>query len=390
MPEPLRPLAGLRVVDVTTSLAGPYCTQILGALGADVVKVEAPGTGDAARAWGPPFWDGVGAMFVAANAGKRSLAVSLRSEDGREAVRRVVDGADVVVVALRPGLAEQLGLDEETLRTRRPKLVYVNIGAFGRTGPLADRPGYDPLMQAFAGIVSVTGEPDRPGVRSGASLIDIGTGVWAALGVLASLLAGGPHRVDVSLYETALGLLNAQVVGYLASGESPGRHGTAYPLISPYEVYPTRDGELMILAGSEGLWARLRAELDLPDDPRFATNPLRVEHREELRALIAERLRAADSATWLERLERAGVPVAPVNDVATAVDHPQTAAIGILQQLGGFTTVGVPLSADGERPAFGSEPPQLGEHSAEILREAGYSEEEVVALVAAGTIQCGP
>ncbi|MDX6399797.1 MAG: CoA:oxalate CoA-transferase, partial [Gaiellaceae bacterium] len=316
------PLEGVRVVDVTSSLAGPYCTEILGALGADVIKVERPDRGDEARAWGPPFWEGSSVMFYAANLNKRSLALDLKR--GRDVLLRLVDSADVFLQSLRPGTAARLGFGEEDLHARNPGLVYCDIGAFGRTGPLRERPGYDPLLQAFSGIMSVTGEPDRPGVRVGASIIDQGTGMWAALGILAALHAGGGHTVDVSLFETAIGLLPYQVTAYLAGGGVPSRHGTAFPLISPYQVFHARDGDVMIAAGNDGLFARLCSALGLTElttDTRFATNPDRVAHREELATLIQERLRDEPFADLLERLERAGVPAAPVNDVGDAADH---------------------------------------------------------------------
>ncbi len=357
------PLDGIRVVDVTASLAGPSCTQLLAALGADVVKIE-PRDGDHARAWGPPFVGGAGVLFFAANAGKQSLVVDLEADV--DTVLSLVDEADVFVQSLRPGLAERRGLGADALRARNPRLVYCSIGAYGTSGPLAGRPGYDPLMQAASGMMSVTGEPGGPPVRSGVSLIDFATGQWAAIGILAALLerreTGAGRTIDTSLYETSLALLASQIATYAETGEAPGRHGSAFPLIAPYEVFPTSDGALMIVAGSDGLWERLRAALELPDDERFRTNPDRVRHRAELAAFLAERLRTRTSDEWEAELTAAGVPVSPLRDVGEAVEHEQTRALGILQQLGGGTTVSPPLSVDGERLRHRTPPPTLGDY----------------------------
>jgi crotonobetainyl-CoA:carnitine CoA-transferase CaiB-like acyl-CoA transferase len=384
-----KPLADRRVLDLTSSLAGPYCTQILAALGADVVKVEHPERGDEARAWGPPFFEGGSVMFFAANAGKRSLALDVKAGAGREVLLRLSEHADVFIQSLRPGTAERLGLGPEDLRGRNEQLVYCSIGAFGRSGPLADRPGYDPLMQAAGGIISVTGEPDRPGVRVGTSLVDQATGMWAALAILASLYDERGRTIDLSLYETALALVPYQLADVLAGGRPPARHGTAFPLIAPYQVFATSDGELMIAAANDRLFEAFCIAVGLPelaDDARFSTNPLRVENRDALTPVVADRIRTKTSDDWLERLRVAGVPAAPVQDVAQVADSEQTAALEIFQHLAGRQSVSPPFSLDGERVRYSSPPPLLGEHSVEVLAEAGYSEAEISELLSTGIV----
>jgi crotonobetainyl-CoA:carnitine CoA-transferase CaiB-like acyl-CoA transferase len=394
---PFAPLSGTRVLDLTSSLAGPWCTQALAALGADVVKVERPGRGDEAREWGSPFSDGASVIFFAANAGKRSLALELRSDAGREALLRLAERSDVLIQSLRPGAAARLGLSADDVHARNRALVYCSIGAFGRAGPARERPGYDPLIQAAAGLMSLTGEPDGPPVRSGTSVVDLATGTWAALAIVAALVeraATGRGRVlDLSLYETALALVPYQLADYLATGTVAGRHGSAFPLIVPYQVFAAGDGRgLMVAAGNDRLFASLCTALDLSalaSDPRFATNPLRVRHRDELVPLLAARLEERTASEWLERLERAGVPVSPVHDVAEVATNAQTSALGILQELGGRVSVAPPFSVDGERIRHRFRPPRLGEHSSEVLAEAGYPDDDVRALVAAGVVGLG-
>lgn len=363
---PPRPLAGLRVVEVAQNLAGPFCARILGDLGARVTKVEPIG-GDAARHWGPPFVGGVGAIFAAANGGKEHVTLDLRDDGDRRTLLALVEGADVLVEALRPGALEALGLGWATLHARNPALILASVAAYGAEGPLADLPGYEPLMQAHAGMMSTTGEADGDPVRVGTSVVDMGTGMWCALGVMAALRerdrTGRGMRVGAALFDTALTWSGYHLLAAAEAGAVAGRHGTRLPMICPYGAFPVRDGRLMIAVGSDALFRRLCGALGLGDlaaDPDLATNPGRVAARARVEAGVSRATRRHTRDALLALLREAGVPAAPILDVGEVMDEPQTTASGMLPELppgSGRRGLALPLRFDGRRLPTPAPPP---------------------------------
>jgi crotonobetainyl-CoA:carnitine CoA-transferase CaiB-like acyl-CoA transferase len=377
----VRPFANLTVLEISNSVAAPFAGQIFSELGARLIKVEKP-TGDDARGWGPPFWEGASAYFQALNRNKLSVVCDLRDpHDVSSLTDLILEDVDIVIQNLRPKQVEKLGIDGPTLLQKKPSLIYCNLGAFGRVGPLQDKPGYDPLMQAFGGIMSTTGEPGRPAVRVGASLVDMGTGMWAVIGCLAAVLerqqTGRGRVVDVSLFETASCWVSLMASQYLASGELAQRQGSGASGIVPYKGYTTSDGELVIAAGSDKLFRSLAKVLKnehWADDPRFIDNPSRVRNKDALYALIDPLIAAQRTEYWIEVLESAGIPCAPVNNLAQMLAHPQTQALGLVQAVPGTSMkfLGLPLSFDGQRPAPSAAPPKLGEHT-ELLKRRPHA-----------------
>ncbi|RYY92993.1 MAG: CoA transferase [Comamonadaceae bacterium] len=367
------PLAGHVVIELGHSVAAPFAGQILADLGAEVIKIEKPG-GDDARHWGPPFVDGAAATFQALNRAKRSLVLDLRDPASFAQLNALIDErADVVLQNMRPGQVESLGIDAATLRARKPALVYCNLGAFGSVGPLADRPGYDPLMQAFGGIMSVVGEPGGNPVRVGPSIVDMGSGMWAAMGIVSLLMrrmtTGEGGVVDVSLFETAAAWMTMYSAQYLASGTVPGKNGSGQTGIVPYRAYRTADGDLVVAAGNDGTFRKLCGVLGHAEwggDPRFVNNPARVENAHILYPLLEQCFATRSSADWTAVLDAAGIPCAPVQDVAGMIAHPQTAALGMVQAVPGSSIplMGLPMRLDGERPQPRACSPKLGEMNA--------------------------
>ncbi len=374
-----QPLAGLVVVEIGHSVAAPFAGYVLGDLGATVLKVENPRRGDDTRSWGPPFWNGMACSFQALNRNKYSVAVDLKDSAQAEKLRRyIVDKADIVFQNMRPGLIAKLGLDAPSLRRENPRLIYCNLHAFGATGPLVSRPGYDPLMQAFGGIMSITGEAGGAPVRVGPSIIDAATGMWAVIGILSALHrrseTGVGCEIDTSLFETTISWQHSLIAAYLATGKVPGRRGTESPTMTPYKVFKAADDYVMIAAGNDNLFRRLAGALGHPEwleDPRFATNPERVRNREMVNAAVEAAVGTRTRAEWVSILEGVGVPCAELQTLDQVMDHPQTKALGMLQKApdGSVSLVGLPLSFDGVRPPLKKKPPELGADTHLVLGE---------------------
>lgn len=371
------PLEKLVVVELGHSVAAPIAGLILAELGATVIKVENPEGGDDARNWGPPFMHGAASTFQAINRNKYSVAADLKDPAAIETLRRyIIEHADIVVQNMRPGMVERFGLDAKSLREKKPALIYCNMTAFGSAGPMKNAPGYDPLLQAFGGLMSVTGHPGVEPVRTGPSIIDQGAGMWAVIGILTALLRRRESAegcvVDTSLFETALSWMCMHVARYLASGQVPGPGGSENGGMAPYKAYEANDGWVVIAAANDNLFRRLAGVLghpEWPSDPRMDNNANRVRNRQHVNAVVAEVIATQSRQHWIDALAAASVPCAPLQTLDEVMRHPQTEAVGILQESpdGMFKLVGMPLQFDGERPAFRKSPPPLAQDTAMIF-----------------------
>jgi formyl-CoA transferase len=396
----MQPLEGIRVLDLTRALAGPYCTMMLGDLGADVIKVERPGRGDDSRGWGPPFvgepygpYPGESAYFIAANRNKRSVTVNLKSPEGQEIVRRLACISDALVESFRTGVLDGMGLGYEDLHDVNPGLVYCSISGYGRTGPYAERPGYDFIIQAEGGLMGIIGPEEGPPYRVGVPIVDITSGMFAAAAILAALHArdqtGEGQLVDVSLLDAQVALLANVASNYLVGGTPPRRLGNAHPNIAPYEAFRARDRWFALAAANERQWAMLCDVIgrpDLKDDPRFATNGARVSNRPALVELLSGVFAARDADQWLADLREAGLPCGPINAIPAVFEHPQAQARGLALEAAHPTAglvrlTGFPYKLSQTPAQIRRPPPTLGQHTEEVLTEVlNYSAEQVTAL----------
>jgi crotonobetainyl-CoA:carnitine CoA-transferase CaiB-like acyl-CoA transferase len=371
------PLSGIKVVEIAQNISGPFAAGILASLGADVVKVERR-EGDDARVWGPPLTRDASHLFHTFNLNKRGVTLDLRDPGAIAWLKEYVTGCDVLVQNLRPGVMEELGLDAQSLAASNPRLIYCSLWAYGNRGPKKMQPGYEPIVQAFSGMFSVNGAPDGPPSRVGLQVLDMGSGMWLAIGCIAALyrrqITGKGGVVDASLFETALAWLSLTLGNYKTTGTLPTRHRSGSPRIIVFQAFETRDGEIVVAAANDRLFAKFAVAAGRPEwnaDPRYRTNASRLEHQEILVPQIEALMRTRGRNEWIECLDAAGVPCAPINTLAGIATDPQTEAVDMLHAIPGLGEfVRTPLSFDGERPPVRRPAPGLGQHNAEILPAA--------------------
>jgi formyl-CoA transferase len=393
------PLEQIKVLDLSRVLAGPYCTMLLGDLGAQIIKIERPGHGDDTRQWGPPFVGGESAYFLCCNRNKKSVTLDLKSEPGRAIATALAARCDVLVENFLPGSLDDLGLGYETLKAVNPRLVYCSITGFGQDGPYRDLPGYDLLIQALGGVMSITGEPEGAPMKVGVAIADINAGLFAANAILAALVARATRdvgeRIDIALFDATVAWLANVGEGYLVTGDVPQRYGNAHPSIVPYQAFRGADEYFVVAIGNDGQWERFCLAIERPDfavHPRFRTNPLRVENRAVLVPLLEQILATRSAADWLARFASAGVPSGPVNTIDRVFDDPQVRARHMLLEVdhagaGRLRLAGSPLKLASMAEVAHAPPPMLGQHTDEVLsRELGYDGAKIDALRAAGAI----
>jgi len=386
------PLTGFTVLDLTRVLSGPYCTMVLGDLGARIIKVEQPRKGDDTRAWGPPFVGAESAYFLSINRNKESVTLDYKPAAGRDVLEKLIARADVLVENYRPGTLERVGFGWEAVHARYPRLVYASISGYGQTGPRRDEAGYDAVMQAEGGLMSVTGDADRPGYRLGVAITDMVAGLYCAQGITAALLgrerSGEGQRVDIGMLDTTAALLTYQAANWFTTGQTPQRKGNRHATIAPYETFTTADGEIVIAVGNDDIWKRFCPAAGLPelaDNPRFATNKDRMENYDEMRPPIDRVFRTATNAEWIERLNAAGVANGEVRDIGQMLNDPQLAAREMVQTLmhptiGATRVIGAPIKLSATPASLRTAPPVLGQHTDAVLGELGYSAADITGL----------
>ena len=386
------PLTGFTVLDLTRVLSGPYCTMVLGDLGARIIKVEQPRKGDDTRAWGPPFVGAESAYFLSINRNKESVTLDYKPAAGRQVLEQLIARADVLVENYRPGTLERVGFGWEAVHARFPRLVYASISGYGQTGPRRDEAGYDAVMQAEGGLMSVTGDADRPGYRLGVAITDMVAGLYCAQGITAALLArersGEGQRVDIGMLDTTAALLTYQAANWFTTGKTPQRQGNRHATIAPYETFTTADGEIVIAVGNDDIWKRCCPAAGLPelaDDPRFATNKDRMENYHDMRPPIDRVFRTATNAEWIARLNAAGVANGEVRDIGQMLNDPQLAAREMVQTLmhptiGATRVIGAPIKLSATPASLRTPPPVLGQHTDTVLGELGYSAADITGL----------
>jgi CoA:oxalate CoA-transferase len=394
----MKPLDGIKVLDLTRVLAGPFCTMILADMGAEVVKIERPGKGDDTRAFGPPFQEGESAYFLSINRNKKSITLDLKTEKGIGVIRRMLKRSDVLVENFRPGSLKKMGLDYHTVKKLNPRIVYASISGFGHTGPLRAKPGYDLALQGLGGIMSLTGDPEGSPYKVGVSQADLVAGLYAVQGILLALYArektGRGQMVDVGMLDSQISLLTFQAGIYFMTGISPKRKGNQHPTICPYETFKAKDRYLNIAVGNDKLWGKFCELLgleELRDHPDYATNPVRVKNRDRLFPIIQEVISGKESAHWMNLFEDNGIPAGPILSVEETLNHPQALSRDMVlrvkhTRLGEINQTGIPIKLSETPGSIASAPPCLGEHTETVLKELGYSSKEIESMRSEGVI----